>query len=74
MNIPNFHPKSIDDNKWKAFKGEFKTNILLPNYIGLGNGITRGYGTIKGLFSFDMISLKKELSEEETKGYGLYFA
>ena len=68
VNIPNFHPKSIDDNKWKAFKGEFKTNIILPNYIGLGNGITRGYGTIKGLFSFDVISLKKELSEKETKG------
>ena len=67
VKVPNFHPKSIDDNKWKAFKGEFKTNILLPNYIGLGNGITRGYGTIKGLFSFDMISNKKELSEEETK-------
>ena len=50
VKIPNLHPKSIDDNKWKAFKGEFKTNILLPNYIGLGNGITRGYGTIKGLF------------------------
>ena len=68
VNIPNFHPKSIDDNKWKAFKGEFKTNILLPNYIGLGNGITRGYGAIKGLFTLDMISLKKELREEETKG------
>ena len=67
VNIPNFHPKSIDDNKWKAFKGEFKTNILLPNYIGLGNGITRGHGTIKGLFNFDMISPTKELSEEETK-------
>ena len=68
VKIPNLHPKSIDDNKWKAFKGEFKTNIILPNYIGLGNGITRGYGTIKGLFSFDVISLKKELSEKETKG------
>ena len=67
VKIPNLHPKSIDDNKWKAFRGEFKTNILLPNYIGLGNGITRGYGTIKGLFSFDVIPLKKELSEQETK-------
>ena len=65
VRIPNLHPKSIDDNKWKAFKGEFKTNILLPSYIGLGNGITRGFGTIKGLFSSDMISLKKKLSKEE---------
>ena len=74
MKIPNLHPKSIDDNKWKAFKGEFKTNILLPNYIGLGNGITRGYGTIKGLFSFDVISLKKELKRTRNKRYGLYLA
>ena len=68
VEIPNLHPKSIDDNKWKAFKGEFKTNILLPNYIGLGNGITRGYGTIKGLINFDIYHLNKELDEEETKG------
>ena len=68
VKIPNLHPKSIDDNKWKVFRGEFKTNILLPNYIGLGNGITRGYGTIKGLFSFDVMPLKKELSEVETEG------
>ena len=71
VKIPNLHPKSIDDNKWKVFRGEFKTNILLPNYIGLGNGITRGYGTIKGFFSFDVIPFKKELSEEETKGMDL---
>ena len=48
VEIPNLHPKSIDDNKWKTFKGEFKTNvILLPDFIGLGNGITRGHGTIR---------------------------
>ncbi len=72
VRIPNLNPKSTDDNKWKVFKGEFKTNVLLPNYIGLGNGITRGYGTIKGLFSFDMIPPKKELSEEETKGMDFF--
>ena len=73
VKIPNLHPKSIDDNKWKALEGEFKTNILLPNYIGLGNGITRGYGAIKGLFTLDMISFKKELSEEATKGMDVIF-
>ena len=41
VKIPNLHPKSINDNKWKV-KGDFKTNILLPSYIGLGNGITCG--------------------------------
>ena len=53
--------------------GEFKTNFMLPNYIGIGNGITRGYGSIYGMFNpdtftFDKSGLQKEsenlLSEE----------
>ena len=67
VEIPNLHPKSIDDNKWKTFKGDFKTNIILPNYIGLGNGITRGYGTISGLFDMDKVVFDKELNKEETQ-------
>ena len=30
-----------------AFDIEFKTNIFLPNYIGLGKGVSIGFGTIK---------------------------
>ena len=64
VEIPNLHPKSIDDNKWKSFKGNFKTNIILPNYIGLGNGVTRGYGTISGLFDISTVAFDKELDKE----------
>ena len=71
VEIPNLHPKSIDDNKWKSFKGEFKTNIVLPNYIGLGNGITRGYGTINGLFDLDSVVFDKELDKEQVKDMDL---
>jgi len=71
VEIPNLHPKSIDDNKWKSFKGDFKTNIVLPNYIGLGNGITRGYGTISGLFDINTVVFDKELDKEETKDMDL---
>ena len=71
LEIPNLHPKSIDDNKWKSFKGDFKTNIILPNYIGLGNGITRGYGTISGLFDINTVVFDKELDKEETKDMDL---
>ena len=67
LEIPNLHPKSIDDNKWKSFKGDFKTNIILPNYIGLGNGITRGYGTISGQFDINTVAFNQELDKEETK-------
>ena len=71
LEIPNLHPKSIDDNKWKSFKGDFKTNIILPNYIGLGNGITRGYGTISRLFDINTVVFDKGLDEEETKDMDL---
>ncbi|MCK4903742.1 MAG: hypothetical protein KAS35_03550, partial [Candidatus Marinimicrobia bacterium] len=39
------------ENNWGSFSGEFQTNFVLPNYIGLGNGITRGYGAIHGLYN-----------------------
>ena len=49
VKVSSLFPKPVDDNKWGAFMGEFQTNFVLPNYIGVGNGITRGYGTIYGL-------------------------
>ncbi len=52
-------PKSIDENHWGSFDGEFETNFILPNYIGIGNGITRGYGTLFGLFNSDGKDLKQ---------------
>ena len=30
----------------QAFTGEFITNFKLPDYIGLGKGVSHGYGTI----------------------------
>ena len=44
IKVNSIEPSSID-NKWGAFDGMFKTNFYLPSFIGLGNGITRGYGT-----------------------------
>ena len=45
--------------------GEFKTNFVLPNYIGVGNGITRGYGTIYGMFNPDSFTFNEnELKQE----------
>ena len=38
---------SFNDNRDVGFEGSFLTNFLLPDFIGLGNGITRGYGSIK---------------------------
>lgn len=70
LSLTSLFPKPIDENNWGAFHGEFRTNFVLPNYIGVGNGITRGYGTIYGMvnpevFSFDEESLAKSVKEEE---------
>ena len=61
LNLSTLVPKSIDDNNWGAFNGEFKINFFLPNYLGIGNGITRGYGTICDYN--DSLSLKPDLKE-----------
>ena len=51
VSLESLFPKSLDDNKWGAFMGDFETNYFLPSYIGVGNGITRGFGTIFGAFN-----------------------
>lgn len=34
------------NNAMLAFEGSFVTNVLLPQYIGLGKSVARGFGTI----------------------------
>ena len=64
VSVDNDIPEKIDDNGWGAFSGEFKANFTFPNYIGLGNGITRGYGTLFSLNSPDI--LFEDNSKEKT--------
>lgn len=42
-------PKSTQfkNRKMTAFTGEFTTNVALPEYIGLGKAVSRGFGSIK---------------------------
>jgi hypothetical protein len=35
------------DQKMMAFHGQFTTNVLLPDFIGLGKSVSRGFGTIQ---------------------------
>lgn len=37
---------SYKGNKMMAFDAEFKTNVSLPDYIGLGKGVSIGMGTV----------------------------
>ncbi|MFQ6604806.1 MAG: CRISPR-associated endonuclease Cas6 [Fidelibacterota bacterium] len=70
--LTSLFPKPVDEHNWGAFTGEFRTNFVLPNYIGVGNGITRGYGTIYGLFNPDMFHFDEgNLSEEAVDDSGI---
>ena len=65
LNLDSLLPKQVYENNWGSFSGEFQTNFILPNYIGVGNGITRGFGAIHGLyesqdFKFDEATLNSK--------------
>ena len=64
--IDDMRPDKSEDNGWGIFTGNFKTNFILPNYIGLGNGITRGYGT---LFSLNnpLSPISSEFSDKKSE-------
>ena len=66
VKVSSLLPKPVDDKKWGAFMGEFKTNFILPNYIGLGNGVTRGFGTLNGSLN------SKIASSDETEMKDFY--
>jgi len=63
--IDNQIPEKIDENGWGAFTGEFKTNFIIPNYIGLGNGITRGYGTLFSLNNSNSLIIEGSKENED---------
>ena len=37
----------LKDTKIMVFEGSFITNFILPDYIGIGKSVSRGFGTIK---------------------------
>jgi|TARA_B110000467_G_scaffold162215_1_gene184921 hypothetical protein len=69
IEVESFEPEKVDENGWKSFKGEFKTNFILPSFIGFGNGITRGFGSIFSLNNINNLEFKdsKEVNEDYVK-------
>ena len=47
LDIEAFRSTKFKDNKMAAFTGQFETNVLLPDFIGLGKSVARGFGTIR---------------------------
>jgi hypothetical protein len=45
----NLHPGSgrLKGIEIATFKGEFMVNFLIPDYLGLGKSVSRGFGTVK---------------------------
>ncbi len=37
---------NFKNNNMLAFKGEFMTNFLIPDYLGIGKSVSRGFGTV----------------------------
>lgn len=46
VKLQSLTPRVVEDQGSGSFKGYFTCNMNLPDYLGLGNGITKGLGTI----------------------------
>ena len=66
LRLDSLFPKPVHENDWGSFSGGFQINFLLPNYIGVGNGITRGYGAIHGLYNPQDFKFDEELLNSKT--------
>lgn len=40
---------NFKNNQMIGFKGEFLINFHIPDYMGLGKSVSRGFGTVKGM-------------------------
>jgi hypothetical protein len=45
----NFKPRksNFKDNKMIVFEGDFVANVMLPEYVGIGKSVSRGFGALK---------------------------
>jgi hypothetical protein len=46
VKLQSLTPRVVEEQGSGSFKGYFTSNMHLPDYLGLGNGITKGLGTI----------------------------
>jgi len=70
LNLDSLYPRLVDDGQMGSFQGEFRSNFVLPNFLGIGNGITKGYGVLfshfnPADFSFDESELEKKPNNDQ---------
>lgn len=69
LKLDSLYPRMVDDGKMGAFYGDFHTNFILPNFLGIGNGITKGYGVVFSQFNpSDFTFDESEVKEEADNG------
>jgi hypothetical protein len=61
ITLQSLDPVKTEQKNWGLFEGKFFTNVNLPNYIGVGNGITRGFGTL-----FNSEVFEKDIENENS--------
>ena len=61
ITLQSLDPIKTEQKNWGLFEGKLFTNVNLPNYIGVGNGITRGFGTL-----FNSEALEKEIENKNS--------
>jgi hypothetical protein len=47
--ITNTSTVKVKDTRREAFDLSFKSNVFLPDYIGLGKNVSRGFGLVKSI-------------------------
>jgi len=70
LKLESLHPRLVDDGQMGSFQGEFRSNFVLPNFLGIGNGITKGYGVLfshfnPADFSFDKSELENQSNNDQ---------
>jgi len=63
VEVDSIDPHNHEENGWRSFNGQFKTNFMLPNFIGFGNGITRGFGSIFSMNHLNNLEFRNSLKE-----------
>ena len=54
ITVSSLEATKMEQNGWRAFDGKFSTNLIMPDYLGIGNGITRGFGTILNIDKYEI--------------------
>ncbi len=49
--ITKINTVKVKETRREAFDAVFKTNVFLPDYMGLGKNVTRGFGIVKSKYN-----------------------